>query len=332
MLLLNKEQIEKVFNMRDAIEANKEAFSIFNKNECVTPLRTNISADDGKGSILFMPSYSESLQSAGLKVVSVFPENAKIGKPVTPASVILVDAKNGEVICILDGTYVTKLRTGAASGAAIDLLALKNAKIGALIGTDGQADMQLAAMLEARDLDEVRIYSRNIEKVESFIKDVKKSLSGYISKNNTKLIPVCSSDEAIENADIVVLVTTSKSPVINGEKLKDGAFVSGVGSYMPDMHEIDEITLKRASKIYFDSKEAVLSEAGCIITPLNKKVISKVDFTGDLGELILGRISGRKNEKEIIVFKTVGIGIMDLVAARKIYDKALERNIGMKWE
>lgn len=128
-----------------------------------------------------------------------------------------------------------------------------------------------------------------------------------------------------------MLATTSNTAVINGDKVKKGALISGIGSYMPNMHEIDEKTLLKSDKIFFDSKEAVLSEAGCIITPLSKGIISEKNFTGDIGQVINGEIKGRESDDEIIVFKSVGISTQDIVTGKAIYEKALEKSVGFKW-
>ncbi|EPZ54579.1 shikimate / quinate 5-dehydrogenase family protein [[Clostridium] sordellii ATCC 9714] len=218
MLLLSKSDIKKVFTMRDAIEADKEAFKIYTEGKSVVPLRTNIPAPKEEGSMLFMPGYIEDLDCAGVKIVSVFPNNIKKGKPVTPATVLLMDGITGEVSAILDGTYITQLRTGAASGAAIDVLARKDAKKGALIGTGGQAASQLEAMIEARNLEEVYIYDIDLDRTNKFVNQMQEELSNY----NTKFKAAKSSDEAIEDADVIITVTTSKKPVFDGNKVKKG--------------------------------------------------------------------------------------------------------------
>lgn len=327
MLLLNKENIKEVFTMRDAIEADKEAFKIFTEGGSVVPLRTNIPATKYEGSMLFMPGYIEDLDCAGVKIVSVFPKNSEKGKPVTPATVLLLDGTTGEVCSILDGTYVTQLRTGAASGAAIDVLARKDSKKGALIGTGGQASTQLEAMIEARDLEEVYVFDIDENRTKIFVEEMQKELSKY----NTEFKVAKTSDQAIEDADIIITVTTSKKPVFDGYKVKKGATISAVGSYLPVMQEVDPVALTRANKIFFESTDAVLSESGDILKPLEEKIISKDDFNGELGNVINGKIPGRENDDEIIVFKTVGIAVQDVVTAKKIYDKAVEKNIGIEW-
>lgn len=328
MLLLSKQDIKNVFTMKDAIETNKECFKLFSQGKSEVPLRTTIQAPNHNGVFLFMPSYVEELDAAGLKVVNIFPENAKENLPTAPAQVLLIDGKTGIISAILDGTYVTQIRTGASSGAAFDLLAIKDAKIGALIGTGGQATAQLEAMMTARELDEIRVFGLNENRRQAFVNKMQEEFKNY----KTKIVEATSSDDAIENADIIVTVTSSTKPVFDGSKVKKGATISCVGSYQHHMQEIDPTTLQRASKIYFDSKEAVLSEAGDILIPLEEGIITEDDFTGDIGEVLLGKIVGRENDDEIIVYKNVGIGVLDLMTARAIYLKAQEAKVGTNWE
>lgn len=328
MLLLSREDIKKVFSMEDAIKAVKDAFRIFTEGKSEVPLRINIPAPKHDGSLLFMPAYVPDLDYASLKIVNIFPKNIDKGIPSAPAQVMLIDGTNGIVVAILDGTYVTQLRTGAASGAAFDLLARKEVKKGALIGTGGQAATQLEAMLVARNLEEVKVYDLNLERTKAFAAKMQGELKAY----GTKIEAAESSDEAIEDADLIVTVTPSLKPVFDGRKVKKGATLSCVGSYQPNMQEMDPVILTRANKLYFDSEDAVLSEAGDILIPLQDGTITKDLFAGDLGEVILGKVAGRENDDEIIVFKTVGIGTQDLVTAKYIYDKAVEQGIGTKWQ
>lgn len=328
MLLLSREDIQKVFTIKDAIEADKYAFTLVVDGKCEAPLRTNIQAPKYEGCFLFMPAYVEEMDTASLKIINIFPHNIDNGKPSSPAQVLLIDGTTGIVTAVLDGTYVTQLRTGAASGAAFDVLAKKDCQIGALIGTGGQAATQIEAMLAARDLKEVRVFDLNAERTKAFAEKMQKKLNSY----GTKIIPVSTSDEAVDNADLLITVTPSSKPVFDASKIKAGATISCVGAYQPHMQEMDPEILTRASKLYFDSKEAVLSESGDILIPLEDGTITEDDFTGDLGQVIKGELTGRENDKEIIVFETVGVATQDLVAARRIYDKAVEAGVGIHWE
>ena len=327
MLLLSREDIKKVFTIKDAIEADKKAFRYVVEGKCEIPLRTNIQAPKYDGCFLFMPAYLEEMDTASLKIINIFPHNIDNGIPSSPAQVLLIDGKTGLVTAVLDGTYVTQLRTGAASGAAFDVLAKKDCRIGALIGTGGQAPTQLEAMLAARTLQEVRVYDMNPERTKAFAEIMQEELKDY----GARIVPAASSDEAIDEADLIITVTPSSKPVFDGTKVKAGATISCVGAYQHHMQEMDPAILPRASKIYFDSRGAVLSESGDILIPLEEGIITEKDFTGDLGDVLLGKVVGRENDDEIIVFETVGVAAQDLVAAKEIYEKAVKAGVGITW-
>lgn len=313
--------------MKDAIEADKRAFQMLSSGKCEIPLRTVIQAPAHNGNFLFMPAYSSELENAALKIVCIFPNNIDRGIPTAPAQVFLIDGTNGFVNAVLDGTYVTQLRTGAASGAALDTLARKDAQNGALIGTGGQAASQLEAMLAVRSLKQVKVYDLNAQRTQEFVEKMQKELSAY----NTEILAAKTPDDAVEDADILITVTPSSRPVFNGTKVKAGCTLSCVGSYQPHMQELDPRIFSRVSKIYFDSKDAVLAESGDIIIPLKEGLISEKNFTGEIGDAIAGKIPKRENDEEIILFETVGIAIQDLVTAKQIVDKAREANIGTLW-
>ena len=325
MLLLNKDDIRKVFSMRDAIEADKECYKAFSEGKFEVPLRAVINGSEGN--FLFMPAYSEEMKAAGLKIVNIMPGNPARGLPASIGQVLLIDGETGEVKALMDGTYITALRTAAASGAAFDLFGLSDASVGAMIGTGSQAMCQLEAMLSVRDLKEVRVAARNYEKTKAFVQRAKEELAAY----GAKIIAVEDANKAVDGADLVILVTVSGTPVCSADFFKPGAVISAVGAYTYDMQELDPKVFDRCGKIYFDSEEAVLSESGDILRPLDEGTLSKDQFTGDIGDFILGKIPGRESADEIIVFENVGIGALDLYTALKVYDKAAASNIGLFW-
>ena len=327
MLLLNEQDIRKVFDMNDAIDSNIEAYKIFSSGNAVVPLRQVIAADEGRGNFAFMPAYSSKLGAAGIKIVNIFPGNRERGEATTIGQVLLMDDKNGEVLALMDGSFITKFRTGAASGAAFKLFARNDAKIGCLIGTGGQADCQLEAMLAACNLDEVRIVARDFAKTEKFAE----AMSERFKDSGAKMIAYDDANEAVDGADVIVVVTVSTEPVFDANRVKKGSVVSGVGSYTAEMNEIDPKLFKLADKIYFDSKDACIAESADIQIPLREGLVSLEGLTGDIGEYALGEISGRESDDEIIIFKNVGLGILDLVIAKLIYEKAKNRKIGYQW-
>ncbi|WP_346356042.1 ornithine cyclodeaminase family protein [Azotosporobacter soli] len=327
MLFLREADIRRVFSMNDAIAAYKKAFQIFSRGGSDVPLRTNIAAPKYEGQMLFMPGYVEELDCAGVKIVSVFPQNSRQGKAVVPATMLLLDATSGEVNCILDGTYVTRLRTGAATGAATAALARADASIGALLGTGGQAQAQLEAMLAVRELTEVRLCGRDYQKTVAFAERMRECLH----LKRVTLRAVATAEEAVTGADVVTAVTTATKPVFDGRWLKPGAHVNAIGSYMPTMQEIDALTLQRSGKIFCESKQAALAEAGDFIVPLRAGLISAESISGDIGNLFLGRQAGRETADEITMFKSVGMAVVDIVTAQEIYLRASEAEIGVSF-
>ena len=317
MLLLNKDEIRKVFSMHDAIEADKECYKAFSEGKFDVPLRAVINGS--KGNFLFMPAYSEEMKAAGLKIVNIMPGNPAKGLPASIGQVLLIDGETGIVKAMMDGTYITAL--------SFDLFGLKDASIGALIGTGSQAMCQLEAMLSGRKIREVRVAARNFEKTKAFAEQAAKELGHY----GAEIIPMEDANAAVDGADLIILVTVSGTPVCSAEYFKPGAVISAVGAYTYDMQELDPAVFDKCGKIYFDSETAVLSESGDILRPLDEGTLSREQFTGDIGDFILGKIPGRESDDEIIVFENVGIGALDLYTAQKVYDKATEAGIGLTW-
>ena len=325
MLLLSREDIKSVFTMSDAIAADKECYRMFSEGKFDVPLRAVINGS--KGNFLFMPAYSEEMGAAGLKIVNIMPGNPEKGLPASIGQVLLIDGETGEVKALMDGTYVTALRTAAASGAAFDLFGRKDAGIGAMIGTGSQAMCQLEAMLSSRDLKEVRISARNYEKTKAFAAEAKKVFGSY----DTEIIAYEDTNAAVDGADLVTLVTVSGTPVCSADHFKPGCTISAVGAYTYDMQELDPAVFEKCGKLYFDSVDAVLSESGDILRPLDEGTLSKDQFTGDIGEYLLGRIPGRESDDEIIVFENVGIGALDLMTASRVFEKAVAAGVGINW-
>ena len=326
MLLINKEEIKKVFSMKDAVEANKECYMAMSRGEFDIPQRTVIIGRDGN--YLFMPAYNERMGAAGLKIVNIMPGNPALGLPASIGQVLLIDGKTGRVNAIMDGTYITALRTAAASGVAFDELGRSDAKTGALIGTGSQAMCQLEAMLSVRDLSEVRVAARNYDKTKTFAEDARMQLGSY----GAEIIACEDTNEAVDGADLITLVTTSEKPVCSAEHFSPGAVISAVGAYTYDMQELDPGVFKRCGKIYFDSGDAVLSESGDILRPLDEGTLSREQFTGDIGDYLLGKIPGRESDDEIIVFENVGVGSLDLYTAQKVYEAAIAAGAGTEFD
>lgn len=321
ILLLNEKEMRNIMSMRDAILAVKEAASNYSAGKTDIPLRANLNVKEFNGNSLYMYGYVPDSKALGVKLVSVFPDNPKKGVNACPATVVLENAETGEVNALLDGTYLTRLRTGALSGAATELLSRKDSKVFALIGTGGQAECQLEAVLAVRDIKEVRVYSRNIDNVKKFVEKVSASKS-------QKFIVCKTSDEAIDDADIITAVTVSNDPVFDGKKAKKGCHINGVGSYTPEMSEIDEYIVCNAKTIIVDTMDGTINETGDFLKPLKKGTFNIKMITGELGNLVDGKCSGRKSDEDITFFETTGSAVFDLVTGQKIYELALKKGMG----
>ena len=173
----------------------------------------------------------------------------------------------------------------------------------------------------------MKIYDLNKERCRAFAEEMQKELESY----GAKIIPAKDADDCIEDADLIITVTPSATPVFDGTKVKAGATISCVGTYEPHKHEMDPAILPRTSKIICDSKEAALAETGDLLIPIAEGMITEEDVLGSLGDVINGTIKGRENDDEIIVYETVGVAAQDLVAAKIIYDKAVEAGKGLSW-
>jgi ornithine cyclodeaminase len=325
ILILKESDISSMITMSDIIEADKEALSIYSSHKSNIPLRSNLDIPEYKGQCLFMNGYAAPAKALGVKIVSVYPENINKNLTSVPATMVLVDAETGIVNSLIDGTYLTRLRTGAISGLATDILSRKDSKILALFGTGGQAVTQLEAVLTVRKIEEVRVFDIFQDRAKEFAKKMSEKFS---KKFNVRIIAAESSDKAIENADIITTVTTSKKPVFDANKVKKNVHINGVGSYTPDMQEIPEDILVKANKIYVDTRDGAINESGDLITPIKKGLIKKEKINGELGEVINGQIKGRENDDEMTFFKTTGSAVLDLVAAQKIYEMAKAKNVG----
>ena len=326
ILVLKESDIAPIITMTDIISADKEALSIYSNHQSNIPLRTNINIPEYNGQCLFMNGYAAPVKALGVKIVSVYPDNINKNLTSVPSTMVLVNAETGIVNALIDGTYLTRLRTGAITGLATDILSRKDSKILALFGTGGQAITQLEAILTVRKIELVKVYDIVYERAYEF---AKRMTALYSKKfNNVKIMAFKSSDETVENADIITTVTTSKKPVFKSDKVKNNVHINGVGSYTPEMCEIPEDIVVKANKIYVDTKDGAISESGDLIGPIKKGLIKVEKINGELGEVINGKIKGRENDEEMTFFKTTGSAVLDLVAAQKIYEIAKKNNVG----
>ncbi len=302
MLILTADDVRKALPMNEAIEAMKKAYGSLSNGTAVVPLRTRLPIPNSEALTLFMPSFvnSQDGNALAIKVVSLFPTNPPRGLAYIQAAVLVFDPETGQAIALLEGSSLTAIRTGAASGAATDLL----------------------SRCTARKIETAFVFDADTEKAKLFAEEMRGK--GLVPKD----IRIASTArEAIEQADIICTATTSLKPVFDDKHIQAGTHISAVGSYTPDMQEVPAETLQRA-KIFVDSRTASLEEAGDLIQPMRAGLFDESHIWGELGELVLGRIPGRQSPEEITYFKSVGIAVQDAMAAQVALTNARKMNIG----
>lgn len=325
IVVLKEEDMRRVFTMKDAVQADKDALKLYSEGKSNIPLRANLDVPEHGGQSLYMYGYAAPAHALGVKIVSVYPKNIEKGLISVPATMVLVNSETGEVCSIMDGTHLTRIRTGALAGAATDELARKDSRVFALFGTGGQAETQLEAVLTVRPIELVKVFGLSRERTEGFVKRMSERFG---EKFGVRITAASTSEEAVRDADIITAVTTSKTAVFDGRLVKKGAHVNGVGSYTPEMAEIDEYLVTRADKLYVDTRDGAISESGDLIQPIQKGVFSAGQVTGELGEVLSGKAPGRCSEEEITFFETTGSAVLDIVTAQRIYECAVRDGIG----
>lgn len=322
-LILNQKEVRSLLNMSDCILAVEQSFVEFSAKTAIQPLRTNIHSDLGIS--LYMPAYLEKSRALACKVVSVFGNNPeKHELPAVLATVLLQDADTGKVKCIMDGSYLTAVRTGAASGVATKYLARdeKNMCLG-IIGTGVQAEMQALAVKQVRQINKVLIYDLSEKAASIFKKKLEQCFDIEIE--------IVAEVSEIAKADIICTATSSPNPVIDGKLIKKGTHVNGIGSHTPTTRELDSVLIKK-SVFIGDSKDACFSEAGDYIIPLIDGIIDENHFKAELGEVISNDKPGRTSKSQITVFKSNGLAVQDTATAAMIYEKALKAKLGIEVE
>lgn len=323
MLFLNQREVEQALPMADVITVMKTAFSALSAGQVQLPIRTQIPVAGGDASALFMPAYMThpERQALALKAVTVFPGNPARGLPTIHAAVLVLDVRTGQVKALLEGSSLTALRTGAASGAATDILARPDARIGAVFGAGVQGRTQLQAVCEVRDLKTVWIYDPDPERSEKLIADL--AGAGPVPLD---LRPADSPAQAVSDADVICTATTASTPVFRAEDLKEGVHINGVGSFTPDMVELPPDAFPGAL-VFVGSREGVLEEAGEVLAALKQGLIKESDLI-ELGQVINGDAAGRTNPGQTTIFKSVGAAVQDAAAAHLALDNAAGEGLG----
>jgi len=315
-LLLSRQQIEEFLSMNEVLNVVGNAFKLKAQGKAIMPPKLYLDVPEYQGDFRAMPAYING--SAGLKWVSVYPNNRRQNLPSVMATIILCEPKNGCPLAIMDGTYITAMRTGAAGGVAVKYLARSDSSIVGMVGAGTQAETQLLAISEVLPkIDEVKVFDKQ--------KDV--SLR-YVQKMGAKLninIRLAETIREAAEADIVVTTTPSRKPIVEKEYIRPGTHINAIGADAKGKQELEADLLKGAKIIVDDIEQA--SHSGEINVPLSEGLIEVNDVYGTLGEIIASMKKGRENDEDITVFDSTGLAILDIICAKLTYEKAKERGI-----
>jgi ornithine cyclodeaminase/alanine dehydrogenase-like protein (mu-crystallin family) len=297
-IFLDEEQVRKHLRMADLIPAMEKALSDFSAGKVTQPVRQVISVNPPGGFYGIMPALTP--DGLGQKIVTFFPPNADKGIPTHMALIVLNDPQTGAPLVVMDGRLITEMRTAAVSAAATKLLAAKNAKVLAILGSGVQARSHSEALRLVRNFQEIRVWGQTKSHANEFAKEIGAR--------------VTSAEEAVRDADVVVTATSSKAPVLRGAWLKRGCHVNAVGACRPDWRELDDDAM-RNNVVFVDSREAAMKESGDVI-------LSSAKIHAELGEAFADKIDNRATETTI--FKSLGMAVEDIAAALLVYRAAMK--------
>src|SRR4029077_14077827 len=296
-LFLNEEQVREHLLMTELIPAMEKALIDFSAGRVTQPVRSIISIDPHGGFLGLMPALTP--DGLGLKAVTFYPSNAERGIPTHMATIFLVEPQTGTPLAIMDGRLITEMRTAAVSAVATKLLASPDAKVLAILGSGVQARSHVEALRLVRQFEEIRVWSPTIEHAKRFAQEI-----GAIAT---------SAEEAVRDADVIVTVTSSTTPVLNGDWLKPGCHVNAIGACRPDWRELDDEAMQE-NVVFVDSREGAMRESGDVI-------LSGAKIYAELGEALVGKVPAQANKTT--TFKSLGMAVEDIAAATLVYRSAI---------
>jgi len=316
ILWLNDADIRTALSMEDAITAVEDAFREHGRGNVQMP--SKIYLDFERGDLRAMPAYIKNEKIAGVKIVNAHPDNPSQGLPTVMAILVLNDPETGAPLSVMDATYLTDMRTGAAGGVATKYLSRQDSKVLGLVGTGRQAATQLLAISKVRDLELVKVASKSAAASKNFKKRIESKVDCEIKVAD--IMDTCDSD-------ILSTTTPVKNPIIKDDWIGDGTHINAIGADATGKEELDPKILTRAKIVVDGIAQAVHS--GEVNVPLSEKIIQNEDIYCELGKVIIGKC-GRENEKEITVFDSTGLAIQDVIVGKRIYETALDRGLGIK--
>jgi len=317
VLVISHADVVRLLPMDAAIKVMAEALRTTSQGGAVLPLRSMVWMPDRTGMIGLMPGYLDQPRSLGLKVVSIFPGNHAAGYDSHQGVVMLFETQHGTPIAIIDASSITAIRTAAVSGVATDALARADAGDLAILGSGVQAATHLAAMRAVRSIRRVRVWSRNPDHAHKF------------SRASSIAVEVMATPRAaVEGADLICTTTAAREPILEGAWLAPGAHVNAVGACFAVTRELDAAAVARA-RLIVDRVESARAEAGDFLIAKAEGAVGDDHIAGELGDVLLGRLTGRRTADEVTLFKSLGIAIEDLAAAHYISTQALATGGGV---
>jgi ornithine cyclodeaminase len=321
VLVINQSEVRQLLPMGECINLMAEAFKALARGDASNPPRQAMWLPDKTGLLGMMPACTGNSNLMGLKAVSVFPGNQGTEFDSHQGVVLLFETAHGRLLSILDATAITAIRTAAVSGAATRLLAREDADRLAILGSGVQARSHLEAMLLVRSIKQVKVWSRTYAHAVSFAKQIRE-------QRGIQAEAIASAREAVEGTHLICTTTAASEPVLMGEWIASGAHINAVGSSTALARELDAAAVVK-SRLFVDWRPSAVHEAGDFIVPKKDGIIGDDHIKGEIGEILLGRISGRESSEEITLFKSVGLAVEDVAAADYVYRKAVEGNKGL---
>jgi ornithine cyclodeaminase/alanine dehydrogenase len=324
MLVLSESQVQSLIDIDELISTLEKAHVQYSSGHAVMPVRLVVPLPQIQGRITSMPGFLSDDKALAMKVVTYFPENPRQNLPAILGTIMLFSAETGKMIAVMDGSYITGIRTACASAMAAKSLAKLETPIMGILGAGVQARAHIQALTRVRRIERIKIYSPSGVSAAA----IKKDMAG-VTKSTIEVSR--SAEEAVRDSDLLVAASTAKEPIIKSAWLKNGVHISAVGSHRPDDREIDGATVARA-KLVVDSRDAVMAECGDILLAIKERSISDSHIHGEIGEVLTGAKPGRIGGDEITLYKSVGIAIQDAATANLVYHKALARGVGTSVE
>jgi ornithine cyclodeaminase len=322
--IVSQNQVQVLLPMAECVEVVEEALRALARGEVVLPLRQLMRLPDRSGLLGLMPAHLGPGQIMGVKVISVIPANHGTDLDTHQGAVLLFEAERGRLLAVVDATSITAIRTAAASAVATRALAREDADDLGILGTGVQARTHLDAMRVVREIRNVRVWDRSVDRAQAFARRES-------DRHGIEVRSVGTARDAVRGADLVCTTTAATEPVLEGAWLEPGAHVNAVGACFPTARELDTEAVLR-SRFYVDTHEGAMQEAGDLLIPKAAGQVGDDHIVGEIGEVLIGKVPGRRSPDEITVFESLGIGIYDLAAAHRVWRNAEAKGAGIEVE